>query len=61
MTHKCSPCGQEFDTEEQYLNHECEKAGGAKPTSPEFLIKTTTPHYDKIAEASLKRGAEKAQ
>lgn len=55
----CGPCKKEFKTNEEYLKHECEAAGGAKPTNPAYLIKTTTPHLAKISEAALKRGAEK--
>lgn len=54
----CSPCGKEFKTEEEYLNHKCSKADGAKPTEPEYLIKTTTPNLVKIQESAIKRGEE---
>ena len=30
-THICSPCGKEFKTEKEYLEHKCEKRGGARP------------------------------
>ncbi len=59
MSHICSPCGKEFATEAEYLNHECEKANGAKPGTPEFLKGTTQPAHDTIAEAALKRGEER--
>jgi len=55
----CGPCGKVFKTNAEYLKHKCEKAGGAKPTEPEYLIRTTTPHFAKISEAAVKRGAEK--
>jgi hypothetical protein len=60
-THKCSPCGKEFKTEAEYLEHACEKAEGAKPDTADFLKKTTMPHYDKVAEAAQKRGTAKAK
>lgn len=56
----CGPCGQEFDTNQAYLEHECSKADGAKPTTPEYLKRTTMPNYDQVAEAALKRGSDKA-
>lgn len=59
MTHKCSPCGTAFEKESDYLAHECTKADGAKPTTPEFLKLTTMPHYERIAAAAQKRGEDK--
>lgn len=56
MKHLCGPCGKGFDSEEEYLGHACEKAEGAKPTTPEYLIKTTTKHFARISESSQKRG-----
>lgn len=55
----CMPCKKEFGSQEEYLAHECEKADGAKPTDPEYLIKTTTPNFQKISESATKRGEEK--
>ena len=55
----CGPCKAEFKTKEEYLKHKCKAAGGAKPTDPEYLIRTTTPHLKMIQEAALKRGASK--
>ena len=55
----CSPCGQEFKDEASYLAHKCPSAVGAKPTEPEYLIRTTTPNLEKISEEALKRGATK--
>lgn len=52
----CGPCGKSFKTNEEYLNHKCEAAGGAKPTEPEYLIRTTTPNFARVSEAALKRG-----
>lgn len=57
--HKCSPCGNEFESEEKYLDHQCDQAGGAKPTTPEYLKATTTPNFDAISDAAQARGAEK--
>lgn len=59
MIHKCSPCGREFATEAEYLAHECSAADGAKPTTAEYLKKTTTPNLDAISQAAQRRGAEK--
>jgi len=55
----CGPCKAEFKTKEEYLVHKCKAAGGAKPTEPAYLIRTTTPHFAKISEAAIKRGASK--
>ena len=57
--HKCSPCGQVFNTEEEYLNHECPKAAGSKPGTPEYLTKTTTPNFSQISQAAQDRGSAK--
>lgn len=59
MTHKCSSCGKTFETKEEYLNHPCDKANGAKPGTPEFLKATTLKNYDSVSASALKRGAEK--
>jgi hypothetical protein len=56
---KCSPCGAEFNSEVEYLEHQCPKAGNAKPTSPDFLKNTTMPNFEQVSEAALKRGEEK--
>lgn len=58
--HTCGPCGKSFKTEKGYLEHACEKAEGATPKEIAYLVKTTTPNFEKIAEASLKRGEQKA-
>ena len=57
----CGPCKAEFKTKEEYLVHKCKAAGGAKPTEPAYLIRTTTPHFAKISEAAIKRGADKVK
>lgn len=54
-THKCSSCAGEFPSDEAYCEHECESAAGAKPTEAEYLKRTTTANYDKIAEAAQAR------
>lgn len=59
MRYICGPCKKSFKTEKGYLEHPCEKAGGANPTQPEYLIRTTTPHFAKISESALKRGEDK--
>lgn len=58
--HKCGPCGKEFKTEKGYLEHACVAAEGATPKEVDYLVKTTTPNFAKIAESALKRGEEKA-
>jgi len=55
----CSPCGKKFKTNEEWLKHKCEAAGGAMPTEPEYVIRTTTPNFAKISEAAIKRGEAK--
>jgi len=55
----CGPCKVKFKDHAEYLKHACAKAGGAKPTEPNYLIKTTQPNYAKVSEAALKRGADK--
>lgn len=56
--HRCSPCGNEFANEAEYLSHECEKAGGAKPGTVQYLKNTTQPNYDKISAAAQERGQQ---
>ncbi len=58
QTHKCGVCEKVFGSEQEYLDHVCEKSG-SKPTEIEHLVKTTTPNFEKVAEAALKRGEEK--
>lgn len=58
--HVCGPCGQGFDTEEEYLDHKCEKSG-ATPKDIEHLEATTTPDASKIAEAAQARGEERKE
>jgi len=57
----CGPCKKEFKTNEEFLAHECEAAGGAKPTEQEYVIRTTCPNFAKISEASIKRGDAKGK
>jgi len=58
-TVRCSPCQKVFATKAEYLKHKCEKAGGAMPTEPEYLIRTTTPHFAKISASAVERGEAK--
>ncbi len=51
MKHVCSPCGKEFDTEEQYLDHEC-SVSGVTPRDPKNLGSD----FKSVQEAALKRG-----
>jgi len=60
MKHICNPCGGEFDTEEEYIDHTCEKSG-TTPADPENLVKTTTPNFFYISEKALERGAEREE
>jgi len=57
--HLCSPCGESFGSEQEYLSHKCNKAGGANPKTIDFLVKTTTPHFKKISEVAQQRGEVK--
>ena len=57
MAQICGPCGKQFETDREYLEHVCEKSGFT-PVQPEHLIKTTTPNFAKISEAAVKRGEE---
>ena len=55
----CGPCKEKFEKREDYLKHKCEAAGGAMPTEPEYLIRTTTPNFAKISASAIKRGKGK--
>lgn len=57
----CKPCGKTFDTNEEYLDHKCEKADGFTPRDPEYVIKTTSPNFAKVSESAIKRGKDKAE
>ena len=57
----CKPCGEVFETNEDYLNHKCVKADGHTPREPEYLVKTTCPNFLKISESAIKRGEEKKE
>lgn len=61
MTHVCSPCAGTYETEKEYLAHECQAAGNVAPTTPEFLINTTMPNYEAVAAASRARGQERIE
>lgn len=58
--HKCGTCEAEFDSEKGYLNHTCE-ASGFRPTNPKHLVNTTTPEFEAVSDAALRRGEEKVQ
>ena len=53
--HKCGACKELFESEEEYLNHDC-PIGKAKPTSPEYLKSTIQKNYDAVSKAALDRG-----
>lgn len=55
----CSPCKEEFKDNAGYLAHPCKSAGGAKPTQPEYLKRTTTPNFDIISAKAKERGEVK--
>lgn len=57
----CKPCGEVFETNEDYLNHKCVKADGHTPREPEYLVKTTCPNFAKISESALERGKVKKE
>ena len=57
----CGPCAQKFGSDADFLNHACPAAEGAKPTTPDYVIKTTQPNFAKVSEAAVKRGAEKTK
>lgn len=61
MTHVCSPCAGTYETEDEYLGHECPAAGNVAPTTPDFLINTTMPNYEAVAAASRARGQERIE
>ncbi len=50
--HVCGQCRKEFETEEQYLEHTCEKTG-FNPTQPENLGE----EFALISKAAIDRGA----
>lgn len=55
----CGPCGKGFKTNEEYLDHKCEKADGFTPRDPEYLVNTTCPNFAKISESAIERGKAK--
>ena len=54
MTHVCSPCGQKFATEQEYLDHTC-GVTGVTPKNPVNL----GADFVAIQSAALKRGADR--
>lgn len=52
--YRCGPCGQEFATEQEYLDHVCPQTGYA-PTDPGHQ----GPEFKAIQEAALKRGEDR--
>jgi predicted nucleic acid-binding Zn-ribbon protein len=54
MEHVCSPCGETFETEKEYLEHKCAKTGFTPAD-----IEHQGEGFKKISEAALKRGAAK--
>lgn len=49
--HACGQCGLGFDTEEEYLDHKCEKSGFT-PREPENL----GPGFEAVSQAAQERG-----
>ena len=58
---KCGPCGKEFKTFGEYLDHKCEKADGYTPRDKEYVIKTTCPNFDKVSQSAVERGKVKKE
>lgn len=55
--HNCAVCGKGFDTEAEYLAHEC--TTGFTPTDVEHQDALTDGQFSKQAEQALKRGEER--
>lgn len=53
MKHVCSPCGKEFETEQEYLDHVCVK--GVTPKDPKNL----GGEFEAVSKAALQRGEAK--
>ena len=51
----CGACGKEFKTNEEYLNHTCEKTG-YKPTQIEHLDALSNGRFSLQSKAALARG-----
>lgn len=56
----CGACGKEFKSDEEYLNHVCEKTG-FKPTQIEHQDALTEGRFSKQSQAALARGAKAKQ
>ncbi len=54
--HVCGVCGDEWLTEQEYNFHECPKTG-VTPTSPDHLIRSTTPEFAEVSQSAQERGA----
>lgn len=52
--HICGQCNLGFNTEQEYLDHDCNKTG-FKPTDQEHLGKA----FKAISKAALERGANR--
>lgn len=55
--HICGRCGNEFVSEEDYLNHDCLALEGEKPTVPQAMGVA----YEVIQAKALERGAARAE
>lgn len=51
----CSPCKEEFETNDEYLAHVC-SSSNTTPTDPAYLGES----FSMISEKALERGAAKA-
>lgn len=59
LKHICGACTKGFATEQEYIDHTCEKTG-ATPASFEHQ-EATGNAMGAISEASLKRGLERSE
>jgi hypothetical protein len=55
--HICAVCEKGFDTEQEYLEHEC--STGFTPRDVEHQAALTDGQFSKQAEQALKRGEER--
>lgn len=58
MNNICGACGVGFETEQQYLDHQCDTTGFT-PADIEHQDVITDGNFSKIAEEACKRGEER--
>ena len=54
----CSPCGKVFKTNEEYLNHKCEKTGYT-PRDVEHFDKLSGGRFSLQSKAAIARGEKR--